>query len=416
LLSFFCSIAIWYEVGLLCDVWIGAKIATIAGTIVYPPLWFEAGSLNLTWSLYVDGKAAPMLVTVTGVSTLVHLFSTCYVFSDPAWPLFVSFLSLFTGFMLVLVTADNLVVMLVGWEGIGVCSYVLICFWFTRLSATKSALKAILVNRVGDGMLMWAVLAVWWYTGSAGIGVTWFHPPQYLRIDAMRVDVDWVCLAFVLGAMGKSAQIGFHVWLADAMEGPTPVSALIHAATLVTAGVYVIALTPALWSKSPLCYTLLALVGSLTLVMAAAIGLCQNDSKRVIAYSTCSQLGYMMASCALGHYALAVSHLMTHACLKAALFLSAGFVIHANASHQDLRRYGGLLCPAGTIVASASLAGWPLLSGFYTKDGILEVSWTAMHPVADIANTGMLLVVCLTSSYSLKLCWNTFITDASQRS
>jgi NADH:ubiquinone oxidoreductase subunit 5 (subunit L)/multisubunit Na+/H+ antiporter MnhA subunit len=373
--------------------------ATHSACLVTLPLgtWFQVGSLTLEWNFtMVD----PLLCAcVTGVSLLVHLFAVAYTSSDPAFIVGMCWLSLFTFFMLILACADNLVVMLVGWEGIGVASFALIGFWNTRLAATKSALKAVLVNRLGDGVLVWAVCWLIYHGGSA-------HP----EILPLAGSSGWMGVAFFLGAIGKSAQVGFAVWLADAMEGPTPVSALIHAATLVTAGVVLLARTGAA------CRGPLLALGCLTCFVAASMGLVQQDAKRVIAYSTMSQLGYMMVSHGLGHSSLAMAHLLTHACFKAALFLCAGGVIHVAYSGQDQRRYGGVpVAPVPATIATLSLVGWPFLSGFYTKDAILEVSWSVMHPAADYANTVMLLVVCMTLSYGVKLCWSSFAANPAMR-
>jgi NADH:ubiquinone oxidoreductase subunit 5 (subunit L)/multisubunit Na+/H+ antiporter MnhA subunit len=345
-----------------------------------------------------------MLVTVTGVSFAVHLYAVVYMRSDPHLNLFMSYLSLFTFFMLVLVTADNLVLMLVGWEGIGVCSYLLIGYWAHRLSAVKSAGKAILVNRVSDGVLMWGVVWIWHHTGA-------------LEYDLVLMGgAELATLSVLVGAMGKSAQILFHVWLADAMEGPTPVSALIHAATLVTAGVYLMVRLAPFWDD------LVILVGSLTAFMAGVFGYFQSDLKRVIAFSTCSQLGYMMVSVGLGELGAeaSLSHLMTHASFKAALFLAAGLVIGVSGGHQHVARYGALsgvhtslFCFMTLVLASASLVGWPELSGFYSKETILNLSYGTGHALADVGHTLMLVTAFLTSCYSAKLIFQGFVMDLS---
>lgn len=365
--------------------------------------WFHVGSFHASWTLNFDMLTAHMLFTVTGVSMAVHLYAADYMRSDPHQNLFMSYLSMFTAFMLVLVAADNLMLMLVGWEGIGVCSYLLIGYWSHRLSAVKSAQKAILVNRISDGMLMWGVLWIWYHLGS-------------LEYDLMNVysASGFVGLAVLIGAMGKSAQILFHVWLADAMEGPTPVSALIHAATLVTAGVYLLVRLHIHDEQ------FVIIVGSLTAFMAGVFGATQSDLKRVIAYSTCSQLGYMMVSLGLGEIGSEASmgHLMTHASFKAALFLAAGMVISGSGGNQHIARYGGsshssMFTMLTLLVASLSLIGWPELSGFYSKEMILNLAVVCANPVADVAHTLLLLTAMLTSAYTTKLFYQSFVVDFS---
>ena len=333
--------------------------------------------------------------------------------TSPHLPRFMSYLSLFTGFMLVLVSGNNLAQMLVGWEGIGVCSYLLIGFWVSRLSATKSAGQAMLVNRVSDTLLVISLMLIWWYCGSLDYDILW-------STASHSYYTDWICFTLLCGAAGKSAQLGFHVWLASAMEGPTPVSALIHAATLVTAGVFLIARTSIFWENSPSCRTLLVILGGMTSLVAATCGLFQNDLKRVIAYSTCSQLGYMMVSCGLSDYANAIYHLMTHACFKALLFLSAGAIIHAVSDVQDIRRHG-----AGQsrmpfvwscfLLGSLSLTGWPFLAGFYSKDGILELAFNSQSPWGYWAYLTLMVVACFTSFYSFRLLFCSFISPSSAR-
>ena len=296
---------------------------------------------------------------------------------------------------------------------IGVCSYLLIGFWFHRLSATKSAQKAMLVNRVSDTLLIFGRILQWWYLGGLDYSIM-------ITNTTVSYYNDWICFTLLLGAMGKSAQLGLHVWLASSMEGPTPVSALIHAATLVTAGVYLIVRTSPLWECSETMRAALTILGAMTSLVAATCGLFQNDIKRVIAYSTCSQLGYMMVSCGLNHYAVAMYHLMTHACFKALLFRSAGVVIHAVSDVQDRRRLGGIqsrlpLVWSAMIVGSLSLVGWPFLSGFYSKDQILEYCWSTQSSIGLYAYFMLMVVACMTSYYSFRLLWCTFITRANAR-
>ena len=296
---------------------------------------------------------------------------------------------------------------------IGLCSYLLIGFWFHRLSATKSAQKAMLVNRISDTVLIFGLILQWWYLGGLDYSII-------ITNTSVAYYNDWICLTLLLGAMGKSAQLGLHVWLADAMEGPTPVSARIHAATLVTAGVYLIVRTSPLWECSEIARTFLTIVGAMTSLVAATCGLFQNDLKRVIAYSTCSQLGYMMVSCGLNYYALAMYHLMTHACFKALLFRSAGVVIHAVSDVQDRRRRGSIqsrlpLVWSTMILGSLSLVGWPFLSGFYSKDQILELCWSTQSQIGLYAYLMLMVVACMTSYYSFRLLWCTFVTNSNAR-
>jgi len=400
--SFFRSLILWFEVCIKgCSVWI--------------PLgsWFSVSTLNVSWGFYFDPLAVCMISTVTFVSSLVHLYSLGYMTLDPHLPRFMSYLSLFTGFMLILVTAPNALSLLVGWEGIGVCSYLRIGFWYHRLSATKSAIKAMLVNRVSDTARLIGVVLMWWYAGSVDFAV--------LRSTTSEAYyVDWICFCLLFGAMGKSAQIGLHIWLADAMEGPTPVSARIHAATLVTAGIYLIARTSLLWEWSDTSRQLVLIVGCCTSFMAATCGFFQNDRKRVIAYSTCSQLGYMMVSLGESQYGLAIYHLMTHACFKALLFLSAGAVIHAVSDVQDVRRHGGFrprmpLTYSAMTIGSLSLAGLPFLSGFYSKDAILEASWSHPTSYGAFAYVTLMIVAALTSYYTFRLRWCSFMSPISSR-
>jgi proton-translocating NADH-quinone oxidoreductase chain L len=391
--AFVSSLIIWIEVCFMgCPVSIDLWGA-----------WFHVGTFQASWTLNYDLLTAHMLLTVTGVSFAVHMYASDYMRSDPHQNLFLSYLSLFTAFMLVLVTADNLVLMLVGWEGIGVCSYLLIGYWSHRLSAVKSAQKAILVNRVSDGMLMWGIIWIWYHLGSL----------EYDLVNVYSAS-GFVGLAILIGAMGKSAQILFHVWLADAMEGPTPVSALIHAATLVTAGVYLLVRLH-IHDEA-----FVVLVGSLTAFMAGIFGAHQSDLKRVIAFSTCSQLGYMMVSVGLGETGgeASMGHLMTHASFKAALFLAAGMVISGSGSNQHVARYGGsahssMFTMLTLMVGSLSLVGWPELSGFYSKETILNLAVVCADPIADVAHTLLLLTAMLTSAYTTKLFFQSFVVDFS---
>ena len=368
--------------------------------------WFSAGSVNVGWTLCFDQLSSVMMVTVSTVSFCVHLYSLGYMMADPHLPRFLSYLSLFTGSMLLLVTGSDLVSMLVGWEMIGVCSYLLIGFWFTRLSQTKAAQKAVLVNRVSDTGLLVGLMLCWWYLGSTDYSVI-----CYTRTQSSYVDQ--ICFFLLTGALGKSAQVGLHLWLQDQMEGPTPVSALIHQATLVTAGVYLVQRTSGLWEASVFGRALLVWVGQVTSLMAQTLGLVQNDLKRVIQYSTCSQLGYMMVALGLSSYGLAMFHLMTHQCFKALLFLGQGVQIHQSSNIQDMRTQGGAhraLPWAWTclLLGSLSLTGWPFLAGYYSKDQILELCWSTSSQTQSFQHFILMAVACMTSAYSFRVLYSVF--------
>jgi len=403
-LAFLSSAIIWI------DLYIGSSPVWID---LFGP-WFEVGTVTASWIFYYDLLTAHMLFTVTCVSLAVHIFAIVYMRGDPHLALFMSYLSLFTFFMLVYVCADNLLVMLVGWEGIGVCSYLLIGYYTHRLTAVKSAQKAILVNRISDGMLLWGVLCIWYYTGSLEYDLVLLNETSSISM--------FIVISVLIGAMGKSAQILFHVWLADAMEGPTPVSALIHAATLVTAGIYLMVRLSPLMSGSDL----VILVGCCTAFMAGVFGFFQADLKRVIAFSTCSQLGYMMVSVGLGEFGAeaSMSHLMTHASFKAALFLSAGVIIMSINSNQHMARYGGLsvshcsmFCFLTLLIGSLCLVGFPETSGFYSKEAILNLSYSFLNggnlAVAYYAHTLLYITALITTCYTAKLFIQSFMYDFS---
>lgn len=309
--------------------------------------WIYADSLKVNWSFCYDSLTCVMLFVVTFISSLVHLYSSEYMENDPHLPRFMSYLSLFTFFMIILVTANNFVQMFVGWEGVGVSSYLLINFWFTRIQANKSAIKAMLVNRVGDFFILLGMFTIYIVFNTLDYDIVFSLAPLVYqnKITILFFEfsvIDIICIFLFLGAMGKSAQLGLHTWLPDAMEGPTPVSALIHAATMVTAGVFLLIRCSHLFEYSPIALSFVTLIGSMTAFFAATTGLFQNDMKRVIAYSTCSQLGYMVFACGLSSYDVAIFHLSNHAFFKALLFLGAGSIIHAVADEQDMRRLGGL--------------------------------------------------------------------------
>lgn len=336
--------------------------------------WFNSGLLSNNFSFFFDSVTLSMLFLVTFISFLVHIYSTSYMEFDPHLQRFLSYLSLFTFFMIILLTADNLIQLFIGWEGVGLCSYLLVNFWYTRLQANKSAIKAMLVNKIGDIGLLLAIVFLW-----KNVGLTYyFHLfPLYSSLNLQNY-LNIINILLLIGVIGKSAQIGLHMWLPDAMEGPTPVSALIHAATMVTAGVFLIIRTSPLFEQTPLVLLLIVLIGSITCFFSASIGLTQSDLKKVIAYSTCSQLGYMVIICGFSYYDLSLFHLLNHGFFKALLFLSAGSIIHAVNDEQDIRKIGGTLqsIPFSYIcmfIGSISLMGLPFLTGFYSKDLLLEV-------------------------------------------
>src|SRR5476649_1860186 len=309
--------------------------------------WFASGTVDVAWSLRVDTLTAVMLIVVTGVSSVVHVYSVGYMAEDTSIPRFMAYLSLFTFFMLMLVTADNLVQLFFGWEGVGLASYLLIGFWYDKPSANAAAMKAFIVNRVGDFGFALGIFAVWMLTGSIGFNEIFAkaHEMATMHFVFLGKEVpalECACLLLFVGAMGKSAQLGLHTWLPDAMEGPTPVSALIHAATMVTAGVFLVCRCSPMFQLSPTALTFVTFIGATTAFFAASVGLFQNDIKRVIAYSTCSQLGYMFAAAGVSAYNAAMFHLFTHAFFKALLFLGSGSVIHCLHHEQDMRKMGGV--------------------------------------------------------------------------
>ena len=499
IITFFLSAFSFYEVGL-------------SGTVVYIPLavWIDSELFNVEWGFLFDTLTVVMCCVVTFVSSLVHLYSTEYMSHDPHLPRFMSYLSLFTFFMLMLITADNYVQMFLGWEGVGLCSYLLINFWFTRIQANKAAIKAMIVNRIGDFGLALGIFTIFVKYGAVdyatvfaltpffvnetfnflnmeidllflisillfvgeGVGLCsyllinfWFTRIQankaaikamivnrigdfglalgiftifvkygavdYATVFALtpffvnetfnflNMEIDLLFLISILlfvGAVGKSAQIGLHTWLPDAMEGPTPVSALIHAATMVTAGVFLISRSSPLFEYSPSALTIVTILGACTAFFAATTGLLQNDLKRVIAYSTCSQLGYMVLACGLSNYTVGVFHLANHAFFKALLFLGAGSVIHAVSDEQDMRKMGGLrkLVPftySVILIGSLALMGFPFLTGFYSKDVILEVAYGKFTTTGHFAYVLGSLAAFFTAFYSLRLVCLTFLSE-----
>src|SRR3954469_713475 len=396
---------------------------------VYPVLdWIHSGSLNVDWALRVDALTAVMLVVVTSVSALVHLYSWGYMAEDDSQPRFFAYLSLFTFAMLMLVTADNLVQMFFGWEGVGLASYLLIGFWYYKPSANAAALKAFIVNRVGDFGFSLGIFGTFLVFGTVSIPAILAAAPHMAgstigflggRVDTMTL----LCILLFIGACGKSAQLGLHTWLPDAMEGPTPVSALIHAATMVTAGVFMVCRLSPMFAASPTASGIVTFVGAATAIFAATVGTVQNDIKRVIAYSTCSQLGYMFFAAGVGAYGAAMFHLFTHAAFKALLFLGAGSVIHAMHHEQDMRYYGALrkeipftfwAMLVGTLaitgVGIIQIYGLPSLgfAGFFSKDAIIESAYASGSAYGGFAFFIGVLAALLTSFYSWRLVFLTF--------
>jgi NADH-quinone oxidoreductase subunit L len=380
--------------------------------------WIRSGDLVVDWAFKVDTLTAVMLVVVTSVSALVHLYSWGYMEEDPSQSRFFAYLSLFTFAMLMLVTADNLVQMFFGWEGVGLASYLLIGFWYHKPSANAAAIKAFVVNRVGDFGFSLGIFATFLVFGTVSLDAILAGVPDHagasfsflgLRIDVMTT----ICLLLFVGAMGKSAQLGLHTWLPDAMEGPTPVSALIHAATMVTAGVFMVCRLSPMFEASDTAQMVVTYVGAATALFAASVALVQTDIKRVIAYSTCSQLGYMFFAAGSGAYGAAMFHLFTHAFFKALLFLGAGSVIHAMHHEQDMRFYGGLrkhipMTFALMTVGTLALTGFFFTAGYYSKDAILEAAFANGSDHALVAFFVGAFVALLTSFYSWRLVFLTF--------
>ncbi|MEA2839748.1 MAG: NADH-quinone oxidoreductase subunit [Methylobacteriaceae bacterium] len=385
--------------------------------------WFTSGTLKVDWALRVDTLTAVMLVVVTTVSALVHLYSIGYMHEDSSRPRFFAFLSLFTFAMLMLVTADNLVQMFFGWEGVGLASYLLIGFWYEKPSANAAAIKAFVVNRVGDFGFALGIFLVFVLTNSVAFETVFAAAPglagKQIHVFGMNADAMTItCLLLFMGAMGKSAQFLLHTWLPDAMEGPTPVSALIHAATMVTAGVFMVARLSPLFEQAPAALAFVTFIGATTAFFAATVGLVQNDIKRVIAYSTCSQLGYMFVGIGVGGYSLGIFHLFTHAFFKALLFLGAGSVIHAMHHEQDMRRMGGLrkdipITFWAMIVGTISLTGFPLTAGNFSKDAIIDAAFAAgaHQSTAVYAFILTTIAVAFTSFYSWRLIFMTFFGE-----
>jgi len=380
--------------------------------------WIDSGALEVSWALDFDTLTAVMVFVVNVVSAVIHVYSIGYMHGDPGIPRFFSYLSLFTFSMLMLVTADNLLQMFFGWEGVGLCSYLLIGFWYDRPSANAAAIKAFIVNRIGDFGFALGIVGVFFVFDTIFLDDIFRAAParagETFQFLGMELDIlTTLCVLLFIGAMGKSAQLGLHTWLPDAMEGPTPVSALIHAATMVTAGVFMVCRLSPIFEYAPGALAMVAVVGASTAIFAATVALTQNDIKRVIAYSTCSQLGYMFFAAGVSAYPAAIFHLMTHAFFKALLFLGSGAVIHAVADEQDMRKMGGLwrklpITYAYMWVGSLALAGIPFFAGYYSKDMILEAAWGAQSGVGQYAFWMGIAAAFLTAFYSWRLIYMTF--------
>src|SRR6056300_1306357 len=402
------SVALFFEVGL-------------SGSPCYIKLspWLDCEMFDACWGFYFDSLTVSMCFTVTLISTLVHLYSTSYMSHDPHQPRFMAYLSLFTFFMLMLITADNFIQLFLGWEGVGLCSYLLINFWFTRVQANKAAIKAMIINRIGDFSLIIGILVMFVNFKSVDYATVAAMAPFFKDTTINFLNMDFnilslICVFLFLGAVGKSAQLGLHTWLPDAMEGPTPVSALIHAATMVTAGVFLVARSSFLFELAPNVLEFVAVMGAMTAFFASSVGLLQNDLKKVIAYSTCSQLGYMVFSCGCSDYSAGVFHLANHAFFKALLFLGAGAVIHAVNDEQDMRKMGGLknLVPftySAMTIGSLALIGFPFLAGFYSKDLVLELAYGKFTPSSHFSYWLGTFGAFLPAFYSTRLACLTFL-------
>ena len=380
--------------------------------------WIDSGTLSVNWSIKIDALSSVMLVVVTLVSALVHIYSIGYMSHDPHKPRFMAYLSLFTFSMLTLVTSDNFLQLFFGWEGVGLCSYFLIGFWFKKDSANAAAIKAFVVNRVGDFGFALGIFLIFYLFGTVNYSDVFQQIPQIVDKELLFLgiyfkSIDLICILLFIGAMGKSAQILLHTWLPDAMEGPTPVSALIHAATMVTAGVFLVVRCSPIFEYSPFTLNIITVVGMTTAFFAATIALVQTDIKKIIAYSTCSQLGYMFFAAGVGAYNVAMFHLFTHAFFKALLFLGSGSVIHSFKDEQDINQMGAVYKKLPytwilMIIGTLALTGFPFLSGFYSKDAIIEFAYLKGNTVGYYASGIGILTALLTSIYSWRLIFKTF--------
>ncbi len=394
----------------------GITSETYSNYLIYQ--WVASGNFVVNWSINIDPLSSIMLVIVSVVSALVHIYSIGYMDHDPHKPRFMSYLSLFTFAMFALVVSDNFLQLFFGWEGVGLCSYLLIGFWYKKESANKAAIKAFIVNRVGDFGFAIGIFLIFMYFGTLDYDNVFKLVPELSqkKIDFLGINVNLItviCLFLFVGAMGKSAQFFLHTWLPDAMEGPTPVSALIHAATMVTAGVFLVVRCSPIFEYSQVALNFVALIGMLTAFFAASVAIVQNDIKRIIAYSTCSQLGYMFFAAGVGAYHVAIFHLFTHAFFKALLFLGSGSVIHSLKEEQDIRNMGGLwrqmpFTWVTMIIGTLALTGFPFLSGFYSKDAIIEFAYLKGTNIGYCAAIMGIITAFLTAIYSWRLIFKTF--------
>jgi len=380
--------------------------------------WISSGDFQVNWSIYIDSLTSVMLVVVSLISAIIHFYSIGYMSKDPHIPRFMSYLSLFTFAMLTLVTADNFLQLFFGWEGVGLCSYLLIGFWYKKPAANAAAIKAFIVNRVGDFGFAIGIFLIFLFYGTVNYSEVFQQTPLLLQKEIIFLGLEFnlitlICLLLFIGAMGKSAQILLHTWLPDAMEGPTPVSALIHAATMVTAGVFLVVRCSPMFEYSQTALNVVALVGMMTAFFAATVALVQNDIKKIVAYSTCSQLGYMFFAAGIGAYHVAIFHLFTHAFFKALLFLGSGCVIHSFNEEQDIRSMGGVwkkipYTYALMVVGTLALTGFPFLSGYYSKDAIIEFAYLRGTNIGYSAAVVGIFTALLTAIYSWRLVFKTF--------
>jgi len=380
--------------------------------------WINSGNFNVNWSISIDPLTSVMLVIVSLISSIIHIYSIGYMSHDPHKPRFMSYLSLFTFAMLTLITADNFLQLFFGWEGVGLCSYLLIGFWFKKPAANDAAIKAFIVNRVGDFGLAIGIFLIFLFYGTVNYNEVFLQTPLLAQKQVILLGIEFnlitlISLLLFVGAMGKSAQILLHTWLPDAMEGPTPVSALIHAATMVTAGVFLVVRCSPIFEYSQTSLNVVAVVGMITAFFAATVALVQNDIKKIIAYSTCSQLGYMFFAAGIGAYHVAIFHLFTHAFFKALLFLGSGCVIHSFKEEQDIRSMGGVWKKIPytytlMIIGTLALTGFPFLSGFYSKDAIIEFAYLKDSSVGYYAVATGIFTALLTAMYSWRLIFKTF--------
>ena len=380
--------------------------------------WISSGNFNVNWSINIDPLSSIMLVVVSLISSLIHFYSIGYMEHDPHKPRFMAYLSLFTFSMLVLVTADNFLQLFFGWEGVGLCSYLLIGFWYKKSTANSAAIKAFVVNRVGDFGFAIGIFLIFLFYGTVNYEEVFQLTPQLIQKQIVFFGNEFnlittICIMLFIGSMGKSAQIFLHTWLPDAMEGPTPVSALIHAATMVTAGVFLVVRCSPIFEYSQVALNVVAIIGMMTAFFAATVALVQNDIKKIVAYSTCSQLGYMFFAAGVGAYHVAIFHLFTHAFFKALLFLGSGCVIHSFTEEQDIRQMGGVwkkipYTYSLMVIGTLALTGFPFLSGYYSKDAIIEFAFLKGSYVGYSAATGGIFTALLTAIYSWRLIFKTF--------